>query len=410
MSESPSRPAALPPDAVLVHIGPRKTGSTAIQSSFFEVAEQLRSCGVVYPGTNARHHFAVWNLVGWSPKMRNDPPPRAWDDLVREVQAHPDERVVISSEHLSVAGPRAIERLVSDFGAERVHVVLVVRPLDKLLPSQWQERVKSMQTVDYESWLGQVLARKGGPHARQFWRGHGLRRVLNRWAARVPPERIVAVVNRGGDRRFLHSTFEALLDLEPGTLPTVATENSSLPWSATELLRRVNHDHAGSGRTPRAYFRIVRRGPLKEMLRAEPTELDELAPGFPASAIEPLRVLSTDRRDTLYKAGVRIVGDPDDLLAPDNLRAWKSAPAAISLDLATAAVVGSLRVSDRSQERLSRLLRETRQQRRALKRLQAKAPAKVGPAALPTAALVAEVRRRAGRRATRPFRRDRSTP
>lgn len=408
MSEAARLPDAVPADAVLVHIGPRKTASTAIQSSFFDAAEGLRSRGVVYPGTNPRHHFAVWKLMGWSPQMRHDPPASAWDDLVREVRDHPDERVVISSEHLSVAKPADIARLVSDLGPDRVHVVMVVRPLDKLLPSQWQERVKSMQTVDYEQWLGQVLSRRG-PHADQFWNGHDLLPVLARWAAQVPPERIVAVVNRGGDRRFLHSTFEALLDLEPGALPTVEIENSSLPWSATELLRRVNEDHTHSGRSPKAYFRLVRRGPLRELVLTEPTAADEPAPGFPASAVGPLRALSVERRDALLEAGVHVVGDPDELLAPESLRAWNAAPDTISLDLATAAVVGSLRVSGKGDARIDGLLRKTRRQTRTIRRLRAR-PAAPEVASADTAALFAELRRRALARSVKPFRRDRSTP
>ena len=400
-------PEALPANAVLVHVGPRKTASTAIQSSFFAVADRLRSRGVIYPGDNPRHHFPVWDLLGWSPKMRHAPPPNAWDDLVAEVRAHPDERVVISSEHLSVAKPADIKRLVEDLGPERVHVVYVVRPLDSLLPSQWQERVKSMQTATYETWLGQVLSRRG-PHADQFWNGHDVATVLSRWSAEVPPERIVAVVNRGGDRRLLHRTFEALLGLEAGELPPVETENSSLPWSATELLRRVNEDHEHSGRSPKAYFRLVRRGPLKDLLLTRPTDADAQAPGFPEAAVEPLVRLSSERRDTLLEAGVRVVGDPDDLLAPDALRGWSGAPGTISLDLATAAVLGALRVSGKTDARIDELLRKVRRQSRAIARLRARNPTS-GLASADTAALVAELRRRARQRAAQPFRRDRST-
>jgi hypothetical protein len=254
-----------------------------------------------------------------------------------------------------------------------------------------------------------VLLRRG-PHADQFWNGHDLATVLSRWTAEVPPERIVAVVNRGGDRRFLHSTFEALLGLEPGDLPSVEIENSSLPWSATELLRRVNEDHASSGRSPKAYFRLVRRGPLKELLLARPTEADELAPGFPASALEPLRTLSVERHDALLDAGVRVVGDAAELLVPDDLRAWTDAPAAISLDLATAAVVGSLRVSGKGDARIDELLRKTRRQTRTIARLRNRKPP-AGVATADTAALVAELRRRARQRLglpSRPSRRDRT--
>ena len=64
-------------------------------------------------------------------------------ELVADIRDVDAPRTVVSSEGLSTAGTKTVARVVADLGADRVHVVTVERSLDRLLPSAWQERVKS---------------------------------------------------------------------------------------------------------------------------------------------------------------------------------------------------------------------------------------------------------------------------
>ena len=43
-------PILLPPQAVLLHIGPHKTGTTAVQSALASARPRLKTAGVLYPG------------------------------------------------------------------------------------------------------------------------------------------------------------------------------------------------------------------------------------------------------------------------------------------------------------------------------------------------------------------------
>ena len=49
----------LPEDAVLLHIGVHKTGTTAIQAALADAREELASLGVRYPGKLQAQHRAA---------------------------------------------------------------------------------------------------------------------------------------------------------------------------------------------------------------------------------------------------------------------------------------------------------------------------------------------------------------
>ena len=58
--------ATVPPvadDAVLVHIGPYKTGTTAIQAVLAGHRTDLEQHGVSYPGEGNRHAREGWSLA-----------------------------------------------------------------------------------------------------------------------------------------------------------------------------------------------------------------------------------------------------------------------------------------------------------------------------------------------------------
>ncbi|MCW2852073.1 MAG: hypothetical protein JWM84_1737, partial [Nocardioides sp.] len=60
----------------------------------------------------------------------------------------------MSDENFARAESPVMERIVTELGGPEGHVVAVARRLDRLLPSVWQERVKSGHAGDFETWLG----------------------------------------------------------------------------------------------------------------------------------------------------------------------------------------------------------------------------------------------------------------
>ena len=179
----------LPERAVLVHIGPYKTGTTAIQSSLHEHRAELPRPGSPTPAaTTARCARAGPCSVAAASVRPTYRPPSGTRWSPRYV-VRPG-RVVISSEDFSSARPERARKLVDDLGADLVHVLIVARRLDKLLPSAWQERVKSVnETRTYDTWLREVLAKE-----RTGRRGQGL-------LAQPRPRRPDRALARGPARR-----------------------------------------------------------------------------------------------------------------------------------------------------------------------------------------------------------------
>ena len=85
--------------ARLLHIGPHKTGTTAIQGAFHLARGQLAAHGVVYAGADRQPMRATLAVTGRRAMLGESRPDMAyWDKLVRDVREAGDQRIVISSE------------------------------------------------------------------------------------------------------------------------------------------------------------------------------------------------------------------------------------------------------------------------------------------------------------------------
>ena len=142
-----------------MHIGPYKTGSTAIQSSLHEHREELAAPAITYPGSSTARCARAGPCSVAAASVRPTYRGRVGRDGRRGTsgaRARGDHQ-----RGLLLGPPRRARKLVDDLGADLVHVLIVARRLDKLLPSAWQERVKSVnETRTYDTWLREVLAKE----------------------------------------------------------------------------------------------------------------------------------------------------------------------------------------------------------------------------------------------------------
>ena len=153
--------------AKLVILSQPKTGTTAVQSSLFVRQAELAAYGVAYPGRR-RHERAAVSAVAleWSPPGFRGDLDRDWRWLTHEVLASPADRVVVSSELFAVAPDARLPRIVGDLGGGPggdLKVVITIRPPARMLPSQWQELVQNLETLDYEAWLRRLFASDTAP-------------------------------------------------------------------------------------------------------------------------------------------------------------------------------------------------------------------------------------------------------
>jgi hypothetical protein len=129
MVETSSSGLLLEAGARLLHIGPPKIGTTAVQEAFHLAREQLAAHGVVYPGQRRQPLQAVLAVTG-QPALLGEPLPGIihWARLVHEVCVADGQRVVLSSEFFAGADDSAACRVLADLGGPRVHVVVTLRP------------------------------------------------------------------------------------------------------------------------------------------------------------------------------------------------------------------------------------------------------------------------------------------
>jgi hypothetical protein len=321
---TPSESLLVPAGGRLVHIGPHKTGSTAIQVAMKQASDELKAHGVHYAtGTGHRPAKAGWALgLKGRPAGTEQPPLRHWENLVRQVADAGEQRVCISNEDFGRAERSQIRDLVEGFGPERVHVVAVARRLDSYLPSQWQERVKAGERRSFEEWLRVVLDRSSGEFdwdRNNVWHAHDTQRLVERWVATVGEDRFTLIVSDESDRQLLPRTFEGMLGLPHGTLrPDPARSNRGLTWAETELIRAINDVVADRGWSRSERRRFVKHGVLRDMA-ARPAPDGSKNPPFPTWAVESLRTLSDLRVKQIRAMGVRVVGDPETMRVPSDV-------------------------------------------------------------------------------------------
>ena len=330
--------APLPGQAVLVHIGPHKTGTTTIQAAFHASRDELAVQGVLYAGGGRRPIKAVLALRGARGRRDAVPEIGHWSGLVDEARAATG-RVVISNEAFADASPRTIARLVNDLGRDRIHVVATLRPFASILPSQWQQFVKGGLTASFDDWLRDVIDPSDPTRRKVFWRRHQHHQLVARWADAVGAERVTVIV-LDDDPLRLPRLFEGLLGLREDTLVEKATNrNRSLTWPEAEVIRAVNQAFRDAGYPAALQTRLVARGVCPRLLRRRPDPLEPRIE-LPAWTVDRVAMVGREIVAGLLDSKVEIVGDVDRLRTlPErdpSIASHASAPAHVSADVAGA--------------------------------------------------------------------------
>lgn len=365
----------LPEGSVLLHIGPRKTGTTTIQSGLADARDRLGEYGVAYPRTprnpdwvrydRIRAATPSWAVARSAPPGYRVPDLSVWERFaakVREATAS-GQRVCVSSETFGgLRNRKKLERIVTDLGGANVHVLATSRALHKLLPSHWQQQVKV--TVDersYDDWLRIVLGPDRAAADRAFWGAHDVALSTRAWVREVGPERFTLIVTDDSDRTLLPSTVAAMLGI-PADLFADRASNRSLAVAETEVLRELNQT-ARDEHWSAASFIPLQRGVISGLRRSAPEGVAGGAPQLPAWALPLVVERSEAQRALIADLGVRVIGDPACLVPADQTAPCDDdAPTLDALPLASAvgAVSGTMRAAYRLDDQRRRQLDELR--------------------------------------------------
>ena len=308
---------ALQNGEILLHVGLHKTGTTALQNSLAVAREELPEYGVRYPGKSTYQHNAVLaganRPYGWRENGAVEHPKKHWNRLLK--QAKWEGRTIVSSEFLDDVRPEVGLDVIEQLGGiDKVRVAVTLRSVGAILPSAWQQHVKSGMKLTYNQWLKQILADEPNDRSTRFWWRHDQLVQVKRWADIVGPERTYAIVVPTDDRNFIFNAFEQILGLPHDFLADRqgAGQNRSMTAAEAEMVRRLNKELAGAMNW-REFSSLVRRGVVLNMVDSRTPAPDEEKVQTPKWAAQKAAELGRTFADGLPALGVQIVGDPEQL-------------------------------------------------------------------------------------------------
>ena len=317
---------------VLLHIGPPKTGTTALQNSMAAARPALRSQGVLYPGKRFSHWTPSCSALGIATTAHPaDPPvpPEVWERFTARVARRKD-RAVVSSEQFADAAPDLAAKIVSDLGGpQTVRILLTLRPLALILPSSWQQslksgapkplpgplrRAKSRVVKPYDTWLRETLDGKNST----FWGRFDYAGLIDRWASIAGPERVAVIVVDSSDPLRILRDAERVIGLEPDTLHRVVTKtNRSLSYEEAALVRRWLVELEQKAPMPvQQYHQWIRRGALWGLVDGRHPGVDEHSIRTPSWALSRVDDRTRETIARIGESGVSVLGDLEDLIVP----------------------------------------------------------------------------------------------
>jgi hypothetical protein len=340
--------APLPERARLFHVGIPKSGTTALQKAASLGREDLRKHGVLYPGTKQNQREAVLSFMerrwGWDNK--DVPPKEHWQELVKEIEAEEDRRVLFGHEFASESDVETAKKFVDAIG-DRCHIVITLRSLGSILPSAWQQYVKAGVAMPFDDWLEAVI---GDPPNLDVTKAFHIRNnqggVVQTWADAAGADRVTVVVLDKQRPNLLFDAFEQLLAIPPGTLAEQElggfASNRGLTVPEAELFLALNEIARPKNVQWNDWVLMVRNGAVRRTMEKRIDSGDEKLQ-LPPWAVKRAAEVGAGYADAIAASGVRVIGDLSTLGEEVPARPHEDPPPTmIPVELAAEALAGML--------------------------------------------------------------------
>lgn len=299
-------------DAVFLHVGMPKTGTTYLQEFLWTNRKALMRSGLLYPGDKPGRQFrAVLDLqgTGFAGNEMADVE-GSWAAVTEQAKGW-HSRSVISHEIMAGLTSAQIRTALDSLAPRPVHVVLTLRDLSRIVPATWQEDAKNRFVESWPDFLKRVRL-EGGPRDPRFWSLQDVPQTLRRWAEHLPAERIhvVTVPPAGAPRQLLLQRFAQVVGIDPAEFKQdVKVANDSIGPVEVALLHRLNE--VSRDRLPwPAYHHSIKHFAVPKVLAVRP-EVTRVS--LPESELGWVREETGLVVSTVGRLGVRVVGDLDDL-------------------------------------------------------------------------------------------------
>ena len=146
---------------IIIHIGPHKTGTTAIQTHLLRNFAARKQNEYWYPNPGQwgpGHAELAWALVGLNSIQQSS------EEIISITKTAEDSGVcgiLLSSEEFSRAYPDKIGALASALSDHDVHLIVTLNSVARRAVSEWQELVKHEFTGDLAKSLEIIKKRPG---------------------------------------------------------------------------------------------------------------------------------------------------------------------------------------------------------------------------------------------------------
>jgi hypothetical protein len=323
--------------SLVIHVGPRKTGTTYLQKALTLAAPTLRESGVLYvtrlAGVSRYNHVAATYAV---PGLRSGRSSHIWRnvseenirDLARQVDAW-DGPAIISSEALGGLSTAEATTFISCLPSAPVHVIATLRALPDVVLSSWSQNVLNLHTQSLDTYVERFIKRRTQlPPAERwrlwdedrhatFWRSYDYAGLLSRWLHMGFPVSAVVVPDSAQPRDELWNRFrEAVkLDALPLVAPKVpdAQANGARSLEELEVIRSTVISATRQGLTLDDLRQL--RGKRWNLPRG--TYLHSgTRPGLAPAAAEVFAQWAREDVDLLAKLPITLVGPRKELLRP----------------------------------------------------------------------------------------------
>jgi len=304
---------------VIIHIGPPKTGSTALQYALHHNRNDLKRMGIRYAGSGTQSSAAAM----WATKRRDrttgrQVPASAWKQLLKEINKSIESTVVVSSEWFAAATPAQIRAIFQELPSAEYQIVIALRSLDRILPSRWRQNVVEGATYSFAEWLELIFSPSTNPYSTRFWHQHRHDELVQRWGEVFGQHAITAICVDDADPDRLLRHMESLIGAHEGTLGSSRrVRNASLDGVTVEGIRRFNLLAEEHGVPPELGYLAVTRGAVPQIEHG--VQFVGSIPGrVPVQYADRCVAESTRIVQELRSAGVNILGNLDELIVDRN--------------------------------------------------------------------------------------------
>lgn len=311
----------------ILHIGPHKSGTTSIQLALYRARSTLLTQHGIRYLTDARRInsnvaiHAFRSRASQHLEYGSKPPRLFWSQLREQVLT--SNRSVVSAESLSRLTDEEVTLLRAELAGTSVRILITMRPLVRMVVSQWQQIVQNGPAPELcefsEGVINGVINTPRMKGRSEVVAGLQHDALVRRWSRAFGPEKLEVVVADDANPELLYARVADVIGVPQAVLLTEKTANRSLTWPEAELIRATFDQLESEGALPLlGPDRLLARIALDLKTRRVPPG-DEHRVKFPEHlSLNALR-RANDFIQVVQELGVRVRGDLSEIARQDGL-------------------------------------------------------------------------------------------